>query len=90
MCGIFALLNNRVDKDFIIEQFNKGQHRGPDNSQVYYENNIFIGFHRLAINGIDAISDQPIVHNNILLICNGEIYNYKQLYENIDIMKYLR
>lgn len=85
MCGIFALLNNRVDRDFIIEQFNKGQHRGPDNSQVYYENNIFIGFHRLAINGIDAISNQPIVHNNILLICNGEIYNYKQLYENIDI-----
>lgn len=86
MCGIFALLNNRVDRDFIIEQFNKGQHRGPDNSQVYYENNIFIGFHRLAINGIDAISNQPIVHNNILLICNGEIYNYKQLYENIDII----
>lgn len=85
MCGIFALLNNRVDRDFIIEQFNKGQHRGPDNSQVYYENNIFIGFHRLAINGIDSISDQPILHNNILLICNGEIYNYKQLYENIDI-----
>jgi asparagine synthase (glutamine-hydrolysing) len=85
MCGIFALLNNRVDRDFIIEQFNKGQHRGPDNSQVYYENNIFIGFHRLAINGIDSISDQPILHSNILLICNGEIYNYKQLYENIDI-----
>jgi asparagine synthase (glutamine-hydrolysing) len=84
MCGIFALLNNNnIDKEFIVEQFNKAQHRGPENSQITIKNNILIGFHRLAINGLDAISDQPLFINNILLICNGEIYNYKQLYKNI-------
>ncbi len=87
MCGIFTLLNNKddIDKEFVIEQFNKAQHRGPDNSQVYDQENIFVGFHRLAINGVDSGSDQPILIDNIMLICNGEIYNYKQLYENIGI-----
>ena len=86
MCGIFTLLNNKnnsLEKEFIIKQFNESQHRGPDNSQIYTQHDIFVGFHRLAINGIDQLSDQPLIIDNILLICNGEIYNYKQLYENI-------
>lgn len=89
MCGIFALLNNNnieIEKEYIIKQFNKGQHRGPDNSQIYETiDNIFVGFHRLVINGIDSESDQPLIIGNIVLICNGEIYNYKELYENIPI-----
>ena len=40
-----------------------------------------MGFHRLAINGLDEGSHQPITIDNIVLICNGEIYNYKKLYE---------
>ena len=84
MCGIFALLNKTdINHEFILEQFNKSQHRGPDNSHINTENNNFIGFHRLAINGLDTVSNQPITINNILLICNGEIYNYKELYNNI-------
>jgi asparagine synthase (glutamine-hydrolysing) len=85
MCCIFALLNNKdtiVSKDFILQQFNKAQHRGPDNSSVTTSGNDLIGFHRLAINGLDELSNQPFKIGNIVLICNGEIYNYKQLYNN--------
>ena len=79
MCGIFSLFNysEQIDNEFITKQFNKGSHRGPDNSTIDTEKNNFIGFHRLAINGIDNNSNQPFKINNILLICNGEIYNYK-------------
>ena len=85
MCGIFSLFNysEQIDNEFITKQFNKASHRGPDNSTIDTEKNNFIGFHRLAINGIDNNSNQPFKINNILLICNGEIYNYKQLYNNI-------
>lgn len=91
MCGIFALLNNKnniiesniIDHEFILEQFKKSQHRGPDNSCYSLLNDNFIGFHRLAINGLDEESNQPFNINNILLICNGEIYNYKNLFKNI-------
>ena len=75
--------DNSIQKTFITEQFNQAKHRGPDNSTITTKNNNYIGFHRLAINGIDEQSNQPFLINNIHLICNGEIYNYKQLYNNI-------
>lgn len=86
MCGIFALLNNNEDKlsrDFIVEQFAKSQSRGPDNSVLNLSNDIFLGFHRLCINGLNDDSNQPFLINGIELICNGEIYNYKALFNNI-------
>ena len=38
-----------------------------------------LGFHRLSINGIDEISNQPLEIDDIILICNGEIYNFQEL-----------
>ena len=85
MCGIFAILNNNetFTKEFIDQQFNKSKHRGPDNSSINLSNDNYVGFHRLSINGLDSESNQPFIIDNIILICNGEIYNYKELYENI-------
>tara|TARA_B110000879_G_C11183375_1_gene519778 strand:+ start:4832 stop:6634 length:1803 start_codon:yes stop_codon:yes gene_type:complete len=90
MCGIFALLNNytSIPRNYLYKQFQKGQHRGPENS-VMEEVMVkaTFGFHRLAINGIDDSSNQPIRVNNITLICNGEIYNYKELYKLMSDVK---
>ena len=87
MCGIFALLNNlHLPKNLILQEFEKGKHRGPEYS-IY--KNVMIhadfGFHRLAINGLNDESNQPILYKNIALICNGEIYNYKELYHEMDV-----
>ena len=88
MCGIFALMNNfdTFSSDFIMKQFEKGKNRGPESSKLQ---NIYLkllfGFHRLAINGINDISNQPIIINNIALICNGEIYNFRELYRLMNI-----
>lgn len=87
MCGIFALLNktNDITMTLIHEQFQKGKNRGPEFSKLTnYIKSVF-GFHRLAINGLNQNSNQPIIYNDIVLICNGEIYNYKQLYQNMNI-----
>jgi len=87
MCGIFALLNyssssrNGSIPSFIEEQFQKGSRRGPEHSTlVPIMNKTLLGFHRLAINGLNDVSNQPIVIDQVALICNGEIYNYKELY----------
>ena len=91
MCGIFLLLNNNnYDEMFIYQEFLKAGHRGPEFSFFDFLNNNdskndYIGFHRLAINGLDINSHQPIVVDNIKLICNGEIYNYKELYKKLNI-----
>jgi asparagine synthase (glutamine-hydrolysing) len=88
MCGIFLLLNNdnSFTFDYVKEQFEKGVNRGPENSKFTYLNdNLIYGFHRLAINGLDDISNQPFFINDVMLICNGEIYNYKELYSMMGI-----
>jgi asparagine synthase (glutamine-hydrolysing) len=87
MCGIFALLNSQNIQDSIIEnEFAKGQKRGPEFSKLEKYFKSTIGFHRLAINGLNDTSNQPIIIDNVILICNGEIYNYKQLFKNMNII----
>ena len=84
MCGIFFY---KTEKDYNHTNFKENgdlcKHRGPDNTtclSIYYLNNIlqFI-FHRLSINGLNNKSNQPLKRNNNILMCNGEIYNYKEL-----------
>lgn len=83
MCGIFGLLLsnfNNTSTDEIEKYFTIGKKRGPEYSTLntINESTIF-GFHRLAINGLDTESHQPINMNNLSLICNGEIYNHKYI-----------
>lgn len=85
MCGIFALLNvsnKNILKEIVDFSFERLKKRGPDNSiiETYKEPAYFtLGFHRLSINGINKSSNQPLKKNDIFLICNGEIFNYKEL-----------
>ena len=92
MCGIFALLNNNasapVSTSTIEESFYAMKPRGPEYSAlVKYDSRTTLGFHRLAINGLDKGSHQPFDVDGVRLVCNGEIYNYKQLYEMMDKVK---
>ena len=83
MCGIFALINDTFgfSSTFINEQFLKGQGRGPEFSKLSVVSmKATFGFHRLAINGLNDESNQPMTIGDITLICNGEIYNYEELY----------
>jgi asparagine synthase (glutamine-hydrolysing) len=91
MCGIFALLNSnihpQINMDMVKEVFNRGKNRGPESSKLvsYSNQELILGFHRLAINGLNEESNQPLILNGIELICNGEIYNYKYLYKSMNI-----
>ena len=58
MCGIFALINSDKDYELIKKEFQKGKIRGPENTELLKLNNTYIGFHRLAINGLNDKSNQ--------------------------------
>ncbi len=75
MCGIFAALKSG---DF-NENFELLKHRGPDRSKIYRDEKCFLGFHRLCIHDKTFHGDQPFELDDCKLICNGEIYNYKEL-----------
>ena len=93
MCGIFCIINNQnmsyEQEEYIKKKFMKGKGRGPEYSvlQTKEQNykNEMLGFHRLAINGLNKESHQPLEIDNYSLICNGEIYNYKELFKSINI-----
>lgn len=88
MCGIFALLNNNgfFEDEKIKDCFEKGKNRGPEYSEYSKITQEFeIGFHRLAINGLNDKSNQPMWIDKICLICNGEIYNFKELFKTIGV-----
>ena len=87
MCGIFALLNSDgLNETEMCDAFYKGRGRGPESSKLDYSYmKMTLGFHRLAINGLNDLSNQPIVINDVVLICNGEIYNYKELYKTMNV-----
>lgn len=86
MCGILSVLRydhticNSIQK--IKSNFENYNMRGPETTDFIYDekDKYILGFHRLAINGCgDPASMQPLKLNNLILVCNGEIYNHKEL-----------
>lgn len=87
MCGIlfFDVTGQSTDTvEAIRDKANKLTHRGPDGSATATVSNNrrshLMAFHRLAIinpEGTDGM--QPLHHEGGTLICNGEVYNYKEL-----------
>jgi asparagine synthase (glutamine-hydrolysing) len=78
-------MSDRISYGELNTMFLKGRGRGPESSKLMQMGmRIIMGFHRLAINGLNPESDQPISIGDIHLICNGEIYNYKELYTLIN------
>ncbi len=85
MCGIVGFVSKNKDKeDDLSLMLNRIVHRGPDACGKYIDDDIALGHRRLSI--IDLSSgDQPIFNenNSLVIIFNGEIYNYKELREDL-------
>jgi asparagine synthase (glutamine-hydrolysing) len=85
MCGIcgYIKFNRNVEQEDqrIISRMNSRLlHRGPDAQDTLLFDNIALGFTRLSIIGLEN-GMQPIFSEDesVLLICNGEIFNYIEL-----------
>ena len=85
MCGINGIISKEKNKDKLIKEMNKRiVHRGPDAEGIYVDDNVALGQRRLSI--IDLVGgNQPIYNKDksILIVYNGEVYNYKELKEEL-------
>jgi asparagine synthase (glutamine-hydrolysing) len=82
MCGINGIISKDKNKKDIIKKMNdKIMHRGPDAEGIYVDENVALGHRRLAIIDVKDTGNQPIYNEDasILVVFNGEIYNYKEL-----------
>lgn len=81
MCGIcgFSERNDSV----LNAMLDSLQYRGPDATCVWFSNEISLGMQRLSI--VDLAASQPVFNEtkDVVVIMNGEIYNYPDLYETL-------
>jgi asparagine synthase (glutamine-hydrolysing) len=84
MCGILGFTNNNLSENnnsTILQKMGSLQyHRGPDQWGEFIDENVSLGHNRLSIIDID-LGKQPMVsyNNRYYVVFNGEIYNYKEL-----------
>ncbi len=84
MCGILGAINTRDNLDNFLKALDILRHRGPDDEGYYCEDNVFLGSRRLSV--IDLKSGHQPMSNedgSLQLIHNGEIYNFKELREDL-------
>jgi asparagine synthase (glutamine-hydrolysing) len=92
MCGIFGVFGEKAEETSstkLFSSFEKLVGRGPDRTLTVKNAHSFIGFHRLAINGLDIDGDQPFHMvdglKTFYLVCNGEIYNFRELIDTYSL-----
>ena len=85
MCGFVGFTNYIMDDGTVLESMmNTIVHRGPDAAGMYVDGDIALGFCRLSIIDLEG-GNQPMFNEDksLVLVFNGEIYNYKQLREEL-------
>ena len=77
MCSIFCCTGKNVSRKEMERCFYRTLSRGPDMTALEETPGGFMGFHRLAIMGLNAAGMQPFTLNGSMLVCNGEIYGFR-------------
>ena len=84
MCGIagvFGKFSGKFDESVSNVLLDSLKHRGPDGQRKYIDNQVALLHTRLSIIDLSESGNQPLFSSDgsIVLVCNGEIYNYKEL-----------
>ena len=83
MCGIYGIYRRdgaTADASLLARMGDVIVHRGPDDAGAYADGRCAIGMRRLSIIDL-AGGHQPLANadGSLVLVCNGEIYNYREL-----------
>ncbi|MBF0127376.1 MAG: amidotransferase 1, exosortase A system-associated [Magnetococcales bacterium] len=88
MCGIVGLFDCRETRPVapsLLTRMNDAlAHRGPDGAEIRVEPGLGLGHRRLAIIDLEG-GHQPMSNEDgsVLLVFNGEIYNFQELYREL-------
>lgn len=88
MCGISTVFRytkiSEADQEKLIEMNEEMHYRGPDDRGIWYDEKCGMAQVRLSIIGLQK-GKQPLFNEDqsLVLICNGEIYNYIELKQDL-------
>ncbi len=77
MCGFLFVSDEKMSMEKLKKSMDSIVHRGPDETNVVDKYGKWI-FHRLSIMDLSHNGMQPFMLDGSVVICNGEIYNFRQ------------
>ncbi|PYT82456.1 MAG: asparagine synthase (glutamine-hydrolyzing) [Acidobacteria bacterium] len=89
MCGICGFYEYKTHKpasrEILSDMLRVLHHRGPDDSGAHFDKDLALGMRRLSIIDLSG-GKQPIRNEDgaIVTVFNGEIYNYRELREELE------
>ena len=84
MCGIAGFIGFK-DNQLLAQKANVIQaHRGPDNQSVWADDYLALAHQRLSIIDLNERSNQPFEKHGLVMIYNGEVYNYQSIKERLE------
>ena len=83
MCSIMGYCAGGAAFSDFKTGFDETVSRGPDDSRIVDTGNGLLGFHRLAIMGLDSTGMQPFELDGSYCVCNGEIYGFERMREQL-------
>lgn len=83
MCSIIGYCGRGYSLPAFTKSFNETISRGPDDTRVIDTGKGLLGFHRLAIMGLEDSGMQPFTLNGNYVVCNEEIYGFEKLRANL-------
>ena len=87
MCGILVGINTSLSFTEFEKNLHKMDHRGPDfQGTLTFDDRVFLGHNRLSILDLNQRSHQPFSSGNYHIVFNGEIYNYKELIQEHNLI----
>lgn len=89
MCSIMGYCRKDAPLAAFEQAFAKTKTRGPDDTRIVDTGNGLLGFHRLAIMGLDESGMQPFVRGRSMVVCNGEIYGFRRLRRSLEKAGYV-
>lgn len=90
MCGISGFIDFKKQSSIqeLTEMTDALVHRGPDDCgyNLFKEENCFLGFghRRLSIIDLSDNGKQPMFFQDLVIVLNGEIYNYKEIRNELE------
>ncbi len=83
MCGITGCYQQADGRKLADVMIDRIAHRGPDAGGVWSHEDervsMHLGHRRLSIIDLSSAADQPLRKDGLVLVYNGELYNYKEL-----------
>ncbi len=83
MCSIMAWCGRGTDEEAFAKALDKTTSRGPDDARIIKVGGGLLGFRRLSIMGLTPEGMQPFELNNAAVVCNGEVYGFAPLRDEL-------